>query len=51
MSTEDTTAGAEVLSQSEVERLLAQVQEEESSTVVHQTDGTRKQQANDTISA
>ena len=39
----------EVLSQSEVERLLAQVAEQETSAVVHQADGTKSSQAKDSI--
>jgi len=42
-------AGQEVLSQSEVERLLAQVAEQENKTTVHQTDGSKVTQSNDSI--
>lgn len=48
-TTDSLLAGQEVLSQSEVERLLAQVAQQESSTVVHQSDGVRKKQSNDGI--
>jgi flagellar motor switch protein FliM len=42
-------AGEEVLSQSEVERLLAQVAEQENKTTVHQPDGSKVTQSNDNI--
>ncbi|MFO1497084.1 MAG: FliM/FliN family flagellar motor switch protein [Verrucomicrobiota bacterium] len=42
-------AEKEVLSQAEVERLLAQVAEQESSAVVHQADGPKKSQPRDSI--
>lgn len=48
-STDNIAAGQEVLSQSEVENLLAQVLESESKTVVHQTDGGRSQQSKDSV--
>lgn len=48
-STESTAAGQEVLSQSEVERLLAQVAEQEGSAIVHQNDGARTSQPKDAI--
>ena len=41
----------DVLSQSEVERLLQQVQEEETNTVVLQSNGRRSNQSRDSISA
>ena len=41
--------GPEVLSQSEVERLLAQVAQQETNAVVHQTDGGKKSQPKDAI--
>lgn len=49
--TDQGNAGSDVLSQSEVERLLAQVQQEDTNAVVHQTDGTKKQQNRESISA
>ena len=49
--TESAVPAQDVLSQSEVERLLAQVAEQESNTVVHQSAGGRKQQHNDNIQA
>ncbi len=49
--TDQGTQAGDVLSQSEVERLLQQVQQEESNAVVHQTDGTKKQQSRESISA
>jgi flagellar motor switch protein FliM len=42
---------SDVLSQSEVERLLQQVQQEETNAVVHQTDGSKKQHTRESISA
>jgi flagellar motor switch protein FliM len=41
--------GQEVLSQNEVERLLAQVAEQETSAIVHQSDGEKKNQPKDSI--
>ncbi len=48
-SPEAIAAGQDVLSQSEVERLLSQVAEQESSAVVHQNDGARTSQPRDAI--
>jgi flagellar motor switch protein FliM len=48
-STDNIAAGQEVLSQSEVENLLAQVAESESKTVIHQSEGGRTQQSKDAI--
>ncbi len=48
-STDNIAAGQEVLSQSEVENLLAQVAESESKTVIHQADGAKSQQSKDAI--
>jgi flagellar motor switch protein FliM len=50
-STDTDAAGSDVLSQSEVERLLQQVQAEETNAVVHQTDGSKRQQNRESISA
>ncbi len=51
MSSNDSSlASSEVLSQSEIERLLAQVAEEQSHAVIHQTDGTKKEQPRESIS-
>jgi flagellar motor switch protein FliM len=41
--------GSEVLSQNEVERLLAQVAEQETSSTIHQFDGAKKQQPKESI--
>jgi len=49
--TDQGAQSGDVLSQSEVERLLQQVQQEETNAVVHQTDGTKKQQNRESISA
>jgi flagellar motor switch protein FliM len=48
-SAETPGADAEVLSQAEVERLLAQVAEQETSAVVHQGGGTKTNQAKESI--
>ncbi len=48
-TTDNIAAGQEVLSQSEVENLLAQVAESESKTVIHQADGARTQQSKDSV--
>ncbi|MCX6870028.1 MAG: FliM/FliN family flagellar motor switch protein [Verrucomicrobia bacterium] len=48
---DQTGSMGDVLSQSEVERLLQQVQEEESNTVVLQSNGRRSNQSRDSISA
>lgn len=48
-TTDPASTDKEVLSQAEVERLLAQVAEQESSSVVHQSDGAKKSQPKDTI--
>ncbi|HTH47191.1 MAG TPA: FliM/FliN family flagellar motor switch protein [Candidatus Limnocylindria bacterium] len=48
-STDNIALGQEVLSQSEVENLLAQVAESESKTVIHQSDGAKTQQSKDSV--
>ena len=48
-SIDNIAAGQEVLSQNEVENLLAQVAELESKTVIHQTDGARSHQSKESI--
>lgn len=48
-SLDTAAAGQEVLSQSEVERLLAQVAEQENITVVHQNEGARNSHPKDSI--
>ncbi|HTI70345.1 MAG TPA: FliM/FliN family flagellar motor switch protein [Candidatus Limnocylindria bacterium] len=51
MSAPDSSlASSEVLSQSEIERLLAQVAEEQTNAVIHQTDGSKKEQPRESIS-
>ena len=43
-------ASSEVLSQNEIERLLAQVAEEQTNAVIHQTDGKKREQPRESIS-